>query len=205
MINKNARVIIPLAVGVWLLSIVAFSAGLPTPIATVLTVVLILTMAVGVPLVVFYLMAEAGWSTLAKRFKATSPYSGKWVTAPTLHMATVSVDDPEYQRSKARFNSTVSVGVDELGLGISMLFGRIPVLGPLFFPTVRMPWSEITSARKYEAPGWIAGKSAAGISATFDPNYTGEFVEIVVGDPQVFIQLPPVLLGEYAKRLPLAG
>jgi hypothetical protein len=62
MSNKNARVIIPLAIGVWLLSILAFAAGLPSAVAAALTVVLIGVMFVGVPLIVFYLIAETGWS-----------------------------------------------------------------------------------------------------------------------------------------------
>lgn len=38
---------------------------------------------------------------------------------------------------------------------------------------------------------------------SYDPNYTGTFVELVVGEPPVFIQLPEKLLGEGTAQLEL--
>lgn len=203
MSNKNARVIIPLAVGVWLLGILAFAAGLPSAVEAALTVALIGVMFFVVPVLVFYLIAETGWSALSRQFRAREPYGGQWVTCPTGMMALVSVHSEEFQRSKARFASVLRVGTTDGALYLSTLFTRIPVMS-LFFPVVAVPWRDVTRATRYEAPGWVSARSSPGaVSATYDPNYTGEFVELEIGEPRVFIQLPLAILGEGASKLPL--
>lgn len=85
-----------------------------------------------------------------------------------------------------------------------MLFSRIPILGR-FFPDVEIPWSAVTSATTFEAPGWFKPLRDPGtiLQVTYDPNYTGTFVELVVGEPPVFIQLSADLLGDAMSRLPL--
>lgn len=203
MSNKNARVIIPLAVGVWLLGILAFSAGLPGPVTVALTVALVVVMFVGIPLVVFYLIAETGWRALARQFRAREPFGGRWVTCATGQMAPVSVHSEAFQRSKTRFSGVLRVGATDDALYLSTLFTRIPAIG-LFFPEVAVPWREVTRATKYQAPGWVSGRPAAGgIAATYDPNYTGEFLELEVGEPRTFIQLPLGILGKHSMDLPL--
>jgi len=41
--------------------------------------------------------------------------------------------------------------------------------------------------------------------ASKQANYTGTFVELVVGEPPIFIQLSADLLGEGISRLPLTS
>ncbi|MGH2348278.1 MAG: hypothetical protein ACRDFT_02290 [bacterium] len=198
--NKIAKVVIPLAIGAWLLGIVVFRTGAPA----VFEAIYIVAFVVAVPTVVFYLMAEQGWSTLAKRYRSTAPFTGTWQVCPTGQMATVSVDHPEFNQNRLRLVSTLRVGITPEAFYLSMLFSKVPLLG-LFFPDVRIPWTAIAAARTYEAPGWFAPQRQPGavIQAAYDPNYTGTFVELEVGQPPVFIQLPLPTLGDAASRLRL--
>ena len=43
-------------------------------------------------------------------------------------------------------------------------------------------------------------ETGAEVQVAYDPNYTGEFVELVVGDPAVFVQLPRPILGAGLER-----
>lgn len=201
MTSKNAKVIIPFVVGTWLASIVLLQVGAPPVIVAAFFV----AVAAAIPVMVFYLMAEMGWSTLARRHRAREPFAGAWSPCPTGQMALVSVGDPDYERNKLRLVSTLRIGTTADALHLSMLFSKIPILGR-FFPDVKIPWAAVTSARTYEATGWFTPESGAGsVQAAYDPNYTGTFVELVVGDPPVFLQLPAVLLGEGMARLPLSS
>lgn len=86
-----------------------------------------------------------------------------------------------------------------------MLFSKVPTLGRLF-PDVQIPWSAVTKARPFEAPGWFRPQRQPGMlfQAADDPNYTGTFAEFEVGEPSVFIQLPAALMGERMSRLRLS-
>ncbi|MBI3968005.1 MAG: hypothetical protein HY329_20390 [Chloroflexi bacterium] len=204
--NKNAKVIIPLAVGIWLLSISFLETGMPQAVETAFLVVLTLGMAVGIPLVVLYLMLETGWGALAKRYRATEPFDGTWKLCATGQLAMVSVDHPEYRRNKMHFASTLRVGTAPAALYLSTLFSRLPVL-KLFFPTLRIPWSAVSKATPYEAPGWVRANQDTGalLQTTYDPSYTGTFVELAVGEPPVFLQLPTDALGDELSGLLLAS
>jgi hypothetical protein len=120
-------------------------------------------------------------------------------------MALVSVDDPEFNRHRLRLVSTLRVGTTPDALYLSMLFSRVPVLGR-FFPDVRIPWTEIASARTYEAPGWFAPQQQPGaiFQAGYDPNYRGTFVELKAGEPPVYLQLPLEILGDAAAHVGLS-
>ena len=199
--NRNARVIIPFALGAWLVAVVGVTIGLPP----VVWAVLIVAFAVSVPAVVFYLLTGTGWRPLARRYRATSDFVGTWQRCATGQMALVPVSDPEFERVKARFIDTLRVGVGGEALHLSMLFSKVPLLGA-FFPELRIPWSAVSSAHTFEAPGWFRPASQPGalVQAAYDPNYTGTFVEIAVGQPPVFIQLPEAILGTLAMgSLPL--
>ncbi len=199
--NKIPRVVIPLAIGVWLLGIAVFKTGAPAVFETIF----VLAFVVAIPTIVFYLMAEQGWSTLAKRYRSTVPFTGTWQACPTGQLATVRVGHPEFNQRRLRLVSTLRVGTTPEALYLSMLFSKIPFLGR-FFPDVRIPWAAINSARTYEAPGWFTPQRQPGtvFQAAYDPNYTGTFVELEVGRPPVFIQLPLPILGDAASRLRLA-
>ena len=45
-------------------------------------------------------------------------------------------------------------------------------------------------------------KAEIKLQVAYDPNYTGKFIQMEVGDPSVFIQLPAEILGEGVSRLP---
>lgn len=201
--NRNAKVIIPFVVVTWLVSLVLLKDGTPEWAQAAFAV----AFAIAVPVIVFYLMADAGWSTLATSYRARERFKGAWRPYPTATMAHVSVDDPDFRRKQMRFiGGTLRVGTTEEALHLSMLFATVPILGR-FFPEVRIPWSAVKTARTYEAPGWYRPQSepAALLQAAYDPNYTGTFVELVVGEPPVFLQLPADLLGAAVlARLPLA-
>jgi hypothetical protein len=200
--NKNARVIIPLALAIWLGAIVLDQTDAPKAIY----VALLVGFAVAIPLVVFYLMAEAGWSTLARRFRQIAPFNEAWRQCPTGYMALVNMDDPDYQSSKMGFISTLRVGTSAEALYLSMLFSKIPILG-LFFPNVQIPWSTVRKARAFDAPGFFSANWNPGalVQVNYDPNYTGTFVELEIGEPPVFLQLPVSVLGDAIRRLPLSA
>ena len=199
--NKNARVIIPLALAVPLVVFILDRTGAPTALYAALWV----GFAVAVPLVVFCLMAETGWSTLAKRFRQIAPFNGDWRQCPTGYMAPVSMDDPDYQRRKLGFISTLRVGTSVEALYLSMLFSKIPILGR-FFPNVQIPWPSVRHARSFAAPGFFGANQNAGalVQVNYDPNYTGTYLELEIGEPPVFLQLPAGVLGDAIARLPLS-
>jgi len=200
MTNKNARVIVPTVLVFWLLSLVVFKSETPG----VIQAVFMAAFGVAIPLIVFYLLAEAGWRVLARGYPQAEGFSGSWKVCPTGQMAPVSIDDAGYERVKARFVGALRVGTTGSGLYLSTLFSRVPVLG-LFFPMLQIPWAAISRARTYQAPGWVGPASEPGtiFQALYDPNYTGTFVELQVGEPPVFLQLPLAIFGEAAARLPL--
>jgi hypothetical protein len=197
-VNKIPRVVIPLAIVFWLGSILVFRAGVPD----VARFVFVAAMVVTIPAAVFWLMAEQGWSTLARQFRAHHAFRGKWQSCPTGQMALVGVDHPEFNRRRLRLVSTLLVGMDTDALHLSTLFSRVPVLN-LLFPDVAIPWRAITSARLFEPRGWVAPASEPGalLQLGYDPNYTGRFVELTAGEPPVYLQLPLALLGEPGERL----
>ena len=199
MANRNAIVIIPLAIAAWLGGIFVFQPG--TPVA--LQVAFVVAFVIAIPVVVFYLMSSMGWSALARRFRATERFRGDWKAVPTGQMSTVSVDHPDFVKNRLRLvGGTLRVGSTPTALHLSMLLSRVPILGR-FFPDVQIPWSSVTSARPFEAPGWFRPLREPGtvLQVGYDPNYTGTFVEIVVGEPPVFIQLPQAVVGEAASRV----
>ncbi len=200
--NRNARVIIPLALGAPLVVIILDRTEAPKTVYVACAI----SFALAVPLLVFYLMAQTGWSTLAKRFRQNAPFNGVWRSCPTAYMAPVRMDDPAYASSKMGFISTLRVGTSAEALYLSMLFSKIPVLG-LFFPNVEIPWSTVRKARRFDAPGFFGANQnpAALVQVNYDPNYTGTFVELEIGEPPVFLQLPVGILGDAIQRLPLAA
>jgi hypothetical protein len=121
-------------------------------------------------------------------------------------MALVSVDHPQFHRVKMRFvGGSLRVGTTAEALHLATIFTGLPVLGWVF-PRLEIPWESATRARAFQAPGWFAPQREPGalLQAAYDPNYTGRFVELEVGDPPVFIQLPAAILGQQASRLRIA-
>ncbi|HVR44377.1 MAG TPA: hypothetical protein VMS56_13145 [Thermoanaerobaculia bacterium] len=201
--NKNAQVIIPFVIVVWLVAMLFYAIDIP-PVFGVLGIV---AFAIAVPVMVFYLMGEAGWRRLAKDHRQVTPPPGAaWTLVATGQMALVSVDHPQFQRVKMRFVGALRVATTADALHLSTIFSPLPVLG-WFFPPLQIPWSAVDRARPFEAPGWFRPASQPGaiFQAGYDPNYTGTFVEMEVGQPPVFIQLPEPVRGENLSRLGLQG
>ena len=198
--NRNAKVIIPLAIAAWLGGILVFATGAPL----VLQVLFIVAFALAVPVTVLYLISASGWRQLARYHKVRSPVAGDWRGIPTGQMALVSVDHPDFDKVKMRFvGGTLRVAVAPEGLGLSTPISRIPVVS-WWFPTLHIPWSAVTSAREFEAPGRFTPPSSPGalLQIAYDPNYTGTFVELEIGTPPVFVQLPQPLFGDALHGLP---
>lgn len=198
--NKNAKVIIPVTLVAWLLGIAVFKGGAPAVVQGVYVV----AFAIGVPLMVFYLMAETGWRALAKSYREIAPFAGPWKPCATGQMALVSVHHPDFQRVKMRFvGGSLWVGTTAAALYLSTLFSRLPVLRS-FFPTLQIPWSAVSRAHEFDAPGWFRPASNPGslLQVGYDPNYTGKFIEMEIGEPPVFLQLSEDVLGsEVVSRL----
>lgn len=196
--NKIPRIVIPLALLGWAGGVLATQVDSP-----LVTVIWVVTLAVVTPVAVFYLLAEQGWSTLARRFRSRQRYNGPWQTIPSAGVSLVSTESLQYAKQRVRLAGALRIATSDDALHLSLLFGRIPILG-LFFPDLRIPWQDVTSARPYEAPGWVTPTSQPGalLQATYDPNYKGTFVELTAGQPPVFIQLPAAVLEEHKKRLP---
>ncbi len=201
--NRNAKVIIPLAVVAWLLAIAVFRDGVPA----LFRGLYVAAFAIIVPCVVFYLIADTGWRALAARHRQTLPFRGPWRACATGQMARVSVSHPDFERMKMRWvGGTLRVGATAEALYLSTPVSSLPGLRSLF-PTLQIPWASVAAARAFEAPGWFRPPQESGalLQAAYDPGYTGKFVEIEVGSPPVFIQLPADVLGDAIARLPLSG
>lgn len=197
--NRNAKLIIPLALAAWLGGIVLSREGVPAWLKAIFVV----AFAIAVPVVVFYLFGEAGWRQLARRFRAAEPWPGEWQRCPTGQMALVGVDHPDFRKVKMRFvGGSLSVATSAEALHLSTMFSGLPILSQ-FFPRLQIPWSAVSRAREFEAPGWFAPGSEPGmlLQAAYDPNYTGKFIELEIGEPTVFVQVPAWILGENLKRI----
>ena len=189
--NRNAKVIVPLAIAVWLAGTLVFKEGVPA----VFEVVFVAAFAIAVPVVVFYLIGEAGWRALARRYRAAVPFAGTWTPCPTAQMALVSVDHPEFHKVKMRFvGGCLRVATTADALHLTTMVSGLPVLG-WFFPALQIPWAAVSKSRAFEAPGRFRPASEPGtlLQVAYDPNYTGTFIEMEIGDPTVFVQLPAAL------------
>jgi len=198
--NRNAKFIIPLALAAWLGAIVVFREGVPVAFR----VLFVAAFAIAVPLTVFYLIGESGWRALARRYRASVPFSGDWQSCATGQMALVSVDHPAFHKVKMRFvGGSLRVASSPDALHLATMFSGLPLLRG-FFPSLHIPWSAVSKAHAFEAPGWFTPASEPGtlLQVAYDPNYTGKFIEMEVGDAPVFIQLPAEILGEGVSRLP---
>jgi len=200
--NRNAKVIIPLAIAAGLGGILVSRDGVPA----VFEVAFGVAFAAAIPAAVFYLIGEAGWRALARRYRARVQYSGDWQLCATGQMARVSVDHPKFRKVKMRFvGGSLRVATTADALHLTTMFSGLPVLR-WFFPSLQIPWAAVSKAHVFEAPGWFAPLREPGtlLRVAYDPNYTGKFIEMEVGEPPVFIQLPAAILGEGASRLGIA-
>jgi hypothetical protein len=197
--TDNARFIIPAAIGLWLVSILVFSDRVPGWLQVAAGLAMFLFIAW---LVAFLILRQSGWHDLARAYPARPPLAGAWHTCRTAVMAGVSLDSPEYERRKVRFNFIVRVGADDQALYVSAL----PILRPLL-PPIRIPWPAMANARYFDAAGWVNAPPDPGalLQLTYDPGYKGQFVEIEIREPKIFLQLPTHLLAGALPHLPMAS
>ncbi len=183
--NENiAKFVIPTAIAFWLAGIVVFREGVPSWVQVVAGV----TMAAGIAgLVGFLLLRQSGWGELVRRFPAGGEKPRAWHTCPSAVMATVSMDSPDYVRSRVRLNFVLRAAADESALHLS----TVPPFS-LLLPPIRIPWSAVKSVRHFDASGWIAPASEPGMifQLSYDPGYRGKFMEIEIAQPHCFLQLP---------------
>ena len=199
--NRIPKIVIPLAIAAWLGGVVMAKVGVPA----IVDALLIVAFVIAVPVAVFYLIGESGWRRLASHYKAGVPYEGKWTMCPTGQMALVNVDHQDFNKVKMRFvGGALSVAVSPEALHLRTMASGLPILG-WFFPALQIPWTAVTKAHAFEAPGWFGPASEPGtlLQIGYDPNYTGKFIEMEIGEPPVFVQLSAEILGEGLSRLRL--
>jgi hypothetical protein len=196
-VEDNAKMIIPAAIGLWLVALLVFNNKVPGWLQVVAGLAIFLFIAW---LVAFLFLRQSGWHQLARKYPANPPLAGTWKTCPSAVMAAVSLDSPEYERHKVRLNFIVRVGSNDEALYVSTL----PILRALL-PPMRIPWSAMTSARYFDASGWVKAPRDPGtlLQLTYDPGYKGQFVEIEIAEPKIFLQIPAHLLIEAIPHLPM--
>lgn len=123
----------------------------------------------------------------------------------TFNMSLVRVGESNYGRLKAWFIGTLPLAVAEDGIHLATLASYVPLF-KLIFPSLCIPWQFVKSAGSFEAPGWVqvGTASAAILQATYDPGCKGQFLELEVGEPPMFLQMSADLLGDKVNRLPPA-
>lgn len=203
MLSRNALIIIPFVAFVWF---IGARFGREAPFWFQLSFFVV----VGFMLLAIFvfLMTDTGWRTLARAYRVTRPFEGKWHLADSANISRVSIRDPAFGKNRTRLSALLRVGATDEALYLSTPFSRIPLVN-LLMPAIQVPWSAIRLARVYKASGYVnasaALQSAARRRAAYDPGYTGDFVELVIGTAPVFMQLPLDLLGAGKERLALAA
>ncbi len=193
----NSKFILPLALGAGLIAVLAQYVRLPTFVIVLGCV----AFAAAVPGVIAYLFVrQSGWRDLWHKYPAAPAMTGAWQTCRTAIMATVGLDDPDYQRSKVRLNFIVRVRCDDQALYVSAIR-----FFALLLPPLRIPWSAIARVRYFDPSGWYTYAHKAGFvfQLNYDPGYAEQFVEIQIAEPATFIQLPTALLRDAIPQFPV--
>jgi hypothetical protein len=76
----------------------------------------------------------SGWATLARRFRATIPFTGQTLSWKSARM-----------RWGAGYNNCLTIGADPAGLSLSMAF-----LFRLGHPPLFLPWHEVSIRRRFK-------------------------------------------------------
>jgi len=195
----NSKFIIPAAIAIWLAGIFVFKNETPDWLKIVTAVVLFLAI---VALVGFLFLRQSSWRKLAQKFPSTQPFTGLLKTCQTTVIDSVSITDPGYTKPKVRLNFIVKVGFDAEAFYIS----TIKILRALL-PTIQIPYSTITSSRYFDATGWVKAPSNPGsiVNLSYDPGYKGQFLEIEISEPKIFLQLPANILADVIPNLKIAS
>jgi hypothetical protein len=196
-VSDNAKFIIPAAVALWLLATLVSRDGVPGWLKGLAGVAMVVSIA---GLVAFLFLRQSGWRELARRYPAVPALAAdRWRTCRTAVLSRVGLDQPAYERSKVRLSFILRVGSDDQALYVSAISFLRALLPPL-----RLPWNAIARVRYFDPAGWVQPVRSPGalLQLTYDPGYTGHFVEIEVAEPTVFVQLPVALLTEAIPHFP---
>ena len=194
MSDKNARWLIGLVVAIWLLSSFVDLDGLSPQALVLVFVVIVPAIALGILLLVLHMLAGTGWRALSMHYREVAPFRGTWQATGIARMAPVSMSDPEYRRRKGRFFGTLRMGATADALYLTTIFSRLPLLQK-WFPTLQIPLSAVEHARIIGGPDWSISLNDLSV-------VKGKLVEMKIGSPPVFLQLPAELLGDLLRRLP---
>jgi hypothetical protein len=191
----NWKFIIPAVIALWLLMPIVFAPGRPGWLYPLAGVACFLFIA---GLVGFLLVRQTAWNELAMRYPARGPAPRPWRTCRTVVIARVPLDDPTFEQQKVRLVFILRLATSPDAL----YFSAIPPFG-LLVPPLQIPWSAISRARAFDASGWVRSPRDPGalVQLTYDPGYTGEFLELQVREPELFIHLPALALGEATAYL----
>jgi hypothetical protein len=150
-------------------------------------------------LVAFLMTRGSGWHALAKKYPQGTIYTGQLRRCRTFQMVATGSDEP--------FGTRFSGGIISVGSTGEALYLATPSIVRFLFPTIRLPWSAIASAKPFEAPGWVKPRteSDAIIQAEYDPGYRGEFIELETTEPRTRIRLPMYAIGDARRNLPLSA
>jgi len=150
-------------------------------------------------LVAFLMTRGSGWHALAKKYPEGTTYTGELRRCRTFQMVATDSDQP--------FGTRFSGGIVSVGSTGEALYIAAPAIVRFLFPTIRLPWSAIASAKPFEAPGWVKpfAESGALIQAEYDPGYRGEFIELETIEPKTCIRLPMYAIGDARRNLPLGA
>ena len=195
--TSNAKFIIPAVLALWLVSTLLTHKGVPGWLKGIAGVAMVVAI---VGLIAFLFQRQSGWRELAPRYPAVPTLAtDRWRTCRTAVLSRVALDQPGYERSKVRLSFIVRVGSDDQALYLS-------AISPfrLLLPPIRLPWPALARVRYFDPAGWVqpARDRGALLQLTYDPGYTGHFVEIEIAEPTVFVQLPVALLTEAIPHFP---
>jgi len=149
-------------------------------------------------LVGFLISRGSAWHALSRKYPARSPYRGQWKASGYFLMAPVSYEDPEFVRVKHRLSGIVRIGTTP-----DALFLRC--VKPFYFllPPLQIPWSEISS-RTLEVSRLMPtlGRPGPIIQANFEIGPGGQFVELHLNEPPVYILFEEHLIADAKAYLP---
>jgi hypothetical protein len=194
---SNARIIIPAAIALSILMPLIFGPATPGWLQALGAVAFVVLVA---GLVAFLFLRASAWPSLAQRYPPRVPVTRSWRACRTAVIGRAGFDDPAYEQSKVRLVGILRVAPTDDALNLSVL----PLLR-LLLPPLQIPWSAIVRARLLDASGWVRAPRDPGalFQVTYDPGYTGRFIELQTTEPRVFIQLPAPLLAEVTAHLPV--
>ena len=193
---KNQHLcIIGAAVFFWLTGDLVFNPRVPEGLQIAFGFLFILVVA---GLVGFLISRGSAWHALSQKYPTRSPYRGQWKASGYFLMAPVSYGDPDFARVKHRLSGIVRIGTTP-----DALFLRCVKPFSFLLPPLRIPWSEISS-RTLEVSRLMPALGQPGpiIQANFEIGPGGQFVELHLDQPPVYILFEEHLIADAKAHLP---